>query len=550
MPDPPPSARRPDGLVLPDLLQPEPFLGVDYHALAEVLGMAFLGRELGTQIHDHLARARVPPAGPGQGAFRPEFFAHDLFVRELLQECFGLTIDGRTYPVNVDFLFHVLTHCPTDPETVRFRQEIVQELEDDSGLRRATYRLYRDLFDFLSLLKTPGYQSSLDTTGYHLDILKQARLVIDSMESEFATARSGLRRLHEAATATQSEAPYRGLAQLLDYERGMARMTLDVVVGGDGRIRHFAVRDLEEARANRNWVSPLRRFVQRLSLAYRGYPLSNRELMNKLVHEVFRQISPSLIPLVQLLGHLEFYLCARTFRDRARAAGLEVCLPRFVDADESMRLDGLFNPLLLAEPLPPVATELAPSGPRPVTLITGPNSGGKTRLLQAIGLAQVLGQSGLYAPAREARLRIQDGLFVSLIEEEGAHQTEGRLGRELVRIRSLFEELATRSMVILDELCSGTNPSEGVEVFSMVLRLLRQVEPTAYVTTHFLDYARSLQRSPVVDDLEFLQVEVTEDLRSTYQFVPGVAETSLAAVTAERLGVTFESLAESIQRRR
>ena len=118
-----------------------------------------------------------------------------------------------------------------------------------------------------------------------------------------------------------------------------------------------------------------------------------------------------------------------------------------------------------------------------------------------------------------------------------------------MRIRSLFEEMSRRSMVILDELCSGTNPSEGTEVFAMVLRLLRQVEPTAFVTTHFLDFARSLRDEPTIEGLEFLQVQVDARLESTYQFERGVAETSLAALTAERLGVTFERLLAALSAR-
>ncbi|HVS15449.1 MAG TPA: DNA mismatch repair protein [Thermoanaerobaculia bacterium] len=528
---------------IPDLLHREPHLAIDYRALIEVLGMAFLGRELGTQVHDALARAELP-----RSSWRPEFFANDLFVRDLLARAFDLRIEGRSYPVNREFLFRALVQAPTDLETIRFRQAIVRELDDDAGIRERTYTLYRELFDLLSLLKTPGYQGALDLAAFHLDILRQARRVIDFQAAGFAGARSGLVRLHQAALETQSSTEYRTLAHLLEYEEGMARLGLDLTIGGDGRIRSFAIRSLEELEDNPFHRAPFKRFVDRARLFYRGYSMSSRELMNRLINEVFRQISPSLIPMIQLIGHLEFYLTARAFRDRAVAAGLQVSLPELGD-DRPVVLEGLFNPLLLGIEPTPVPTDIRCDHSEPVTLITGPNSGGKTRLLQAIGLTQLLGQSGLYVPARRARLRRQDGLFVSLIEEEGAEQTEGRLGRELVRIRSLFEDMARRSMVILDELCSGTNPSEGVEVFAMVLRLLRHVRPTAFVTTHFLDFARSLEADPVIPGLEFLQVEVDEELRSTYQFVPGVASTSLASVTAQRLGVTFERLAASIGRR-
>ncbi len=107
------------------------------------------------------------------------------------------------------------------------------------------------------------------------------------------------------------------------------------------------------------------------------------------------------------------------------------------------------------------------------------------------------------------------------------NRVEGRLGRELVRIRTLFEEMEHGSMVVLDELCSGTNPSEGIEVFTLVLQLLRRVQPVAYVTTHFLDHARALQQNHAELGLEFLQVQLDDERRSTYQFVDGVAGAEL-----------------------
>ena len=67
--------------------------------------------------------------------------------------------------------------------------------------------------------------------------------------------------------------------------------------------------------------------------------------------------------------------------------------------------------------------------------------------------------------------------------------------------------------------------------------------------SHFLDYARELEAERPVAGMRFLQVEVDQRERSTYQFVGGVAETSLAASIARRLGVTFEEMSEAIDRR-
>lgn len=97
-------------------------------------------------------------------------------------------------------------------------------------------------------------------------------------------------------------------------------------------------------------------------------------------------------------------------------------------------------------------------------------------------------------------------------------------------------------MLIMDELCSGTNPSEAEEIVLMVLQLLERLKPVALITTHFLGFGRRLRDEQPVANLRFLPVDLNNEQRSTYQFVPGVAETSLAAHTAKRLGVTFEEL--------
>jgi len=207
---------------------------------------------------------------------------------------------------------------------------------------------------------------------------------------------------------------------------------------------------------------------------------------------------------------------------------------------------GLFNPLLASEGMACVPCDLEIPGQGPIVLITGPNSGGKTRLLQSLALAQLLGQAGLFVPAAQARLPWVNGLFASLIDRIDAGQVEGRLGSELLRIRRLFEVLKAGSMVLMDELCSGTNPNEGEELQQLVLEMLGELRPRAFVTTHFLQFAAKLAHT--TPGLRFLQVELDAEERPTYAFVPGVASTSLAHRVAERLGVTRSALRELMRR--
>jgi DNA mismatch repair protein MutS2 len=368
------------------------------------------------------------------------------------------------------------------------------------------------------------------------------------MSDGFQSAKSGLRRLGDCGARVQNGEPYRALSDLLRYDDQRATLSLNVSIGADGHIRRFEITSVKEDSDNPFASSPLRRWLAKTELFLRGYRFNDGEIMARLVDAVFAGFETELVSIVQLLGDLEFHLGALGFRDRAQAAGLAVCLPDLVEPEAPRRLSGLFNPLLLMSGINPVPCDLHSDRLASTVLVTGPNSGGKTRLLQSIGIAQLLAQSGLFVNARAGAVALTSGLVVSLIQEAKPDQAEGRLGMELVRIRELFERLPPGAMVLLDELCSGTNPSEGEEIFELVLSMLNRLEPQAFITTHFLAFAARLEREKKIANLDFFQVELGADRRATYQFVPGVAKTSLAGHTAERLGVTSEQLMSLIEK--
>ncbi len=531
-------------LPLPDLLHREPRLMLDSRAVHELLDLGFVGKDVRADFDAVLNR--VPKSG---GGFDPELFAEDLFLRELVRHNFVLEIQGYRYPVHADFLFRVLSDPPLELAAVTFRQDILRELDADPQVLAHSEKLYLELASLLAMLKSPDHAVYLDINSFRLDVLRQSKGIIDFMAASFATCSSGLARLGQAGVAIQASEEYAVLAALLDHEAHLVTLKLDVQLAGDGQIRSLDILEIVENRSNRFYLRPLRRWLRKLQLLlFHGFLPSNRELINSLLQEVFDRVSPALIPLVQLLGQLEFYLGSRGFRVRAQRRGLAMTLAGFT-AESPLAIAQIFNPLLLDLPQPPVPTSIANAGNPAITVLTGPNSGGKTRLLQAIGLAQLLGQSGLYVPAAAANLPLVSGLAVSLIERETADQAEGRLGREMIRIRKVFASLRPPALVIFDELCSGTNPSEGIEIFLLVLRLLERFGAVAFLSTHFLEFARGLALQPEVAGLEFLQVEVDAAQRSTYQFIPGVATSSLAALTAERLGVTFDELVATIVKR-
>jgi DNA mismatch repair protein MutS2 len=532
-----------DRALVPDLLHPEPTRRIDVEQTRVALSMAFAGGTSGGLFSEALERATLAPS-----SWEPAGFVNDLFLQRFVAGCFKIQI-GRDEPTLItSHLVRLLAHPPVDPAIVNHRRAILAELAASEALKRELGQLYQSICRLRGLLENTSGMRNWDPSRRQLDILLIVKEIFDQMTSGFATSRSGLSRLSEFGLRVQAGEPYRSLSDLLRYDERLATLSLNVGVGADGKIRGFEIVSVRESSDNPFVNSAWRRWLAKAELFVRGYRFGDGEVMTRLVDAVFAGLEDELICLVQLLGDLEFYLGAIGFHDRARAAGLPMCLPELVDPDAPRRLMGLFNPLLWISGITPVPCDLVSDRLATTVLVTGPNSGGKTRLLQSVGLAQLLAQSGLFIPARSGAIALSSSLVVSLIQETKADQAEGRLGMELLRIRELFERLPPGAMVLLDELCSGTNPSEGEEIFELVVGMLTKLRPQAFITTHFLAFAARLERERKIENLGFIQVELGAERRATYQFVLGVASTSLAGHAAERLGVTGEQLMTLIER--
>ncbi|HLK38711.1 MAG TPA: DNA mismatch repair protein [Polyangiaceae bacterium] len=518
---------------IPDLLSADARVRIELGSFRQALVFAFAAGGSVIAFDDLVASASLPTTSWNRDAF-----ARDLYLDAIVEKCLTVRVAGKAFTPSIRYLTRVLTEPPLDRRDVEARRAVLTELAANATMRAALERVYVGI-DRLRALLCAARQPAPRVR--RMEILRAAREVFELLAASFEGARSGLSRLRQFGAAVVAGEPYKRLVGLLDHDENLASLDLRVRVGADGEVRAMEIVAVRENRGNPFYASLWRRLVVRFVLMFRGYRTTSGEVAERLLSEVFSGIEDEVAVLFQLLGDAEVYLGALGLRDRAREKGLAVELPELSEARGPLRLDGLFNPLLLAAADAPTPCDLH-VGPQALVIVTGPNSGGKTRLLQAVAITQVLAEAGLFAPARSGLIPRASGLFASLFEEARADQPEGHLGMELLRIRRLFEELGPGALVVLDELCSGTNPSEGEEIARLVLSLLPELGVRAFVTTHLLQFAARLEKERVSSNLEFLQVELDDAERSTYRFVPGVARTSLAHRTAARLGVTREEL--------
>ena len=534
--------------------------------LREALVFAFATGHAG----DALDRA-VEQTTLGPTTWNAEDFAEDVYLGELIERCLPVVALGKKLPRSGSLMRRILSAPPASPATARYRQETFEELVREPALREHAERLLVHVTTLRALLAKPG-GLRLDVFERRLSILRAVRDVVDLARTGFTAAASALREIDAWGGALSAEPAYLKLMDLLAYEECTTELDVRLRLGVDGKIRDFEVLGRRRPLASPVHRNAALRFFTKLGLFVRGERFDDHELLARLIDEVFERLVVHLVPLFGLAAGLEFYVSGLAFRDRAMRAGLPVTLGSFASdpppgaapVARGHELLRLWNPLLLADEARIVTSDLAIERPGARVVVTGPNSGGKTRLLQAIALSQILAQAGMFVPAERACIPWASGLFVSLIDHQrpgaaplgGASASEGRLGTELLRIRRLFESLRGGSLVILDELCSGTNPDEGEEIFRLVVRLLAELHPAAFITTHFLRFASRLAAEAASAGegdasfgLDFLRAELDAAENPTFRFVPGVAVTSLAHRTAVRLGVTEEGLRRAIRLR-
>jgi len=509
---------------------------------------------------DHLMAQMEPALGPS--TFDPTTFQQDLFLSELIDGCFKIAIKGKHVDSKSRYFNKLITHPPADRQSVEFRTGIQRELAAHKERRGWLEEAYLALVDLRDALSGTAFAQRSVGVRRRIDILLNYKKCLDTLYRACSTSQSGLRRIADWVEHVQRQQSHASLVQLLDFEGGRAVLETRLQAGYDGTLRRFEIVGVSVAEHRAFPRGPVARFFRSAWSLIKGFRFSEEDVMSQVLDEVFGQLEDEVSVLLGLLLQLEFYLRAAAFVDRAESAGYATALASFAPTQQDFEIRQLFNPwLLLQKNERPVPCDLVLSENARIVILTGPNSGGKTRLLQALAAAQLLAQGGLPVPAAQASLGWTQQLFLSMIEHVQADQSEGRLGLELMRIRKVFETSSKDALILMDELCSGTNPSEGERIFEMVLELLEELGARVWITTHFLDFAQRLAiaqtaRQHTAEEpgdhasaatfraqaLSFLQVELDGTKRPTYQFVSGVAETSLARNTAARLGVTREEL--------
>jgi DNA mismatch repair protein MutS2 len=206
-------------------------------------------------------------------------------------------------------------------------------------------------------------------------------------------------------------------------------------------------------------------------------------------------------------------------------------------------IDSAQHPLLLGSVLGspnggdifPVPVDIKVESSAKVVVISGPNTGGKTALLKTLGLLSLMSKSGMYLPAKNCpRLPWFDLILADIGDPQSLEQSLSTFSGHISRIRQILDIASENSLVLLDEICSGTDPSEGVALATSILQYIKNRVNVAVVSTHYGDLSRLKDNEPRFQNaaMEFSM----ETLQPTFRVLWGSTGLSNALRVAKSIG--------------
>ena len=238
---------------------------------------------------------------------------------------------------------------------------------------------------------------------------------------------------------------------------------------------------------------------------------------------------------VELLAEIDLILAKARYAGRVKAA------EPVIATDGMLRLVNARHPLLKGKAVP-LSVEIGQD--YSILVITGPNTGGKTVALKTIGLLTLMAQAGMPIPAsEESSIPVFDGVFSDIGDEQSIEQTLSTFSSHMGNIVRIIGASTEKSLVLLDELGTSTDPNEGAALARAILLHFLSRKTMAVATTHYSDLKIFAHTTPGLRNASLDFDPVT--LAPTYHLTMGIPGGSNALAIASQLGLPPEIISKA-----
>ena len=230
----------------------------------------------------------------------------------------------------------------------------------------------------------------------------------------------------------------------------------------------------------------------------------------------------------RLLTELDFILAKARYSEKIRGAAPVFHEEKYLDLHKAR------HPLLDYKKAVPIDVTLGKDFD--MLIVTGPNTGGKTVSLKTVGLLCLMGQAGMHIPALDgSSLCIFEEIYADIGDEQSIEQNLSTFSSHMKNIVGILDKADADSLVLLDELCSGTDPTEGAALAQSILTRLHQFGCRCMATTHYAELKIFAMSVPGVQNA-CCEFDVAT-LRPTYKLLIGLPGKSNAFAISGKLGL-------------
>ena len=289
-----------------------------------------------------------------------------------------------------------------------------------------------------------------------------------------------------------------------------------------------------------------------------------KRTVNNLKGTLNKYVGNSGYTFITLMPEITFYIRFAELIDKIREKGFTLSKAQVLPAENRLtEARGLYNIKLAIKAVTDdkdlkaediVTNRFEFNDDARIYILTGPNRGGKTTITQAVGLAYLFAQNGIYVPASAMSLSPADNIFTHFPADENDTVDLGRLGEESKRLAEIFSSATEKSLLLLNESLATTNVSEGLYIAKDVIKAMRYLGVRCIFNTHMHDLARNLDEiNNVIEGdskIESMVTGVENGRRSFKIFIAPPQGVSYAKDIAVKYGVTFENIKNEIDTRK
>jgi len=433
-----------------------------------------------------------------------------------------------------------------DVETILYRQKILQDCLKQPTVVRELYSIAIEAMEeerkhFLSTLLTrhPKWvlRHSTELMEAFLGLTKKLRKIADLHASKFASEGwSEFFLVLQKELSDEYFALVQDHLEQLKFRKGILLSTNLGKGNKAGRYTLHALRPLHPQK--KSWLTQLvMRWLQRLfgqQPPVIGFTLHPRdesghnaleEIQNQGIGQVtnaFAQSTDHVHSFFNMLRtELAFYVGCINLHEHLAQKGEPLCFASPVVAEEhQLSFRGLYDICLALSVNQRVVGNDANADKQDLVIVTGANQGGKSTFLRSVGLAQLMMQCGMFAPADYFCSSVCDGLFTHYKREEDTSMKSGKLDEELGRMNDIVDHITSNPMILFNESFAATNEREGSEIAQQIVSALLDHRVRIVYVTHLYELARTFHERDV-ENILFLRADRQADGTRTFKLVKG-----------------------------